>query len=209
MMRPFTLRHIVSLLAVVGATSLLGACGRTLVFAESTGVNLAIKTNATSSTPVEVNFGLNRTVGTIVPPAGQKGNRPNGEAVNMFAGFEINNDYKVGTVGTELTIDTQFASGQAAKTVAGDPALVAKIVNVGNATTFSTSDSSAKLEDWLIPGGRASQRRSDELQKWLIKRYPGRMVRPFDFLGDDELGEFDVGRKVALKDTVLMSTPEK
>ncbi|TMJ26724.1 MAG: hypothetical protein E6G95_12920, partial [Alphaproteobacteria bacterium] len=68
------------LLAAVGAAALLGGCGRTLVFAESDGVNLAVRTNASSNTPIEVNFGLTRTVGTIVPPAGQTGGKPNGEA---------------------------------------------------------------------------------------------------------------------------------
>jgi hypothetical protein len=207
MMRPFTLRQIVTLLAAVGVAALVGGCGRTLVFAENDGVNFAIRTNAASSTPVEVNFGLSRAVGSIVPPAGQKGGRPSGDAVNMFAGFQVDNslvpDKKIDA---DLQIDTQFASGQAAVAVADKPKVVARIINP-NSVTFSSSESSRQLEAWLWPGGKFSQTRSDTLQAWLIKRYPTKRVRPAKFLDDDEDGEYEAGRVAALKDAELMDTP--
>ena len=134
-------RHIfhqmTTLLWVVGVAASVAGCGRTLAFVERDGVNLAIRANASSSPPIEVNFGLNRTVATIVPPTGQSSGQPNGEAVSMFAGFQIQNDYDVTKqqVSADLKIDTQFASGAAAVSVASSPPLVARIVNV-NSTTF-------------------------------------------------------------------------
>ena len=207
MMRPFTLRRIMTLLATAGAVASVGGCGRTLVFAESDGVNLAIRTNPSSDTPVEVNFGLNRTVGTIVPPAGQKSGKPDGEAVNMFAGFQVDNTLDVKKVNADLQIDTQFASGRAAIAVAGQPKVVAQIVNP-NAVTFSSSASSVQLKDWLLPHGALSKRRSDALQAWLRIRYPSKLVRPGRFLENDEEGDYEVGRREALKNEVLMRTPK-
>ncbi len=75
---------------------IVSGCGQTLVFAERDGVNLAVRTDATASVPLEINFGLNRVVGSIVPPVSQTATqqsqpsvRPRGEAVNMFAGFQV------------------------------------------------------------------------------------------------------------------------
>ena len=203
MMRPFTLRRIVPLLAAVGAAALLDGCGRTLVFAESDGVNLAVRTNASSNTPIEVNFGLTRTVGTIVPPAGQTGGKPNGEAVNMFAGFEITNTPPVLTkqVDVDLTIDTQFASGAAAVKVAEDPALAAQIANL-RPVPISTSASAKELRAWLSPDGKFSKTRHAALTDWLNKRYPppAKQVRSYDLFNYDEYEEDRVAALAALRD---------
>jgi hypothetical protein len=207
MIRHFNLRRAAILLVAVGASALVAGCGRTLVFVERDGVNLAVRGDATSSPPIEANFGLNRTVGTIVPPAGQKKDgQPVGEAVSMFAGFQVDNTVNVPKViDADLTIDTQFASGKAAINVAGNPKVVARIVNP-NSVTFSSSDSSTKLENWLMPDGNPSRKRYVALQAWLAKRYPTKVILPPTFLADDEDGEFEVGRRVALKDTQLMNT---
>ena len=134
--RRHTFHQMMTLLWAVGVAASVAGCGRTLAFVERDGVNLAIRANASSSPPIEVNFGLNRTVATIVPPAGQSGGQPNGEAVSMFAGFQIQNDYDVTKqqVSADLKIDTQFASGAAAVNVATSPPLVARIVNVNSTT---------------------------------------------------------------------------
>jgi hypothetical protein len=124
---------------IVGAVAMLfvGGCGHTLVFGEHDGVNFAIRANANSTPPIEVNFGLDRAVATIVPPAGEKSGSPSGEAVNMFAGFQIErfNDITLTKpVAVDLQITTQFASGAAATAVAGSPAVVAQIVKLSGIT---------------------------------------------------------------------------
>jgi hypothetical protein len=123
-------RMMTSLAAIAVAVSVAG-CGRTLVFAERDGVNIAVRANATSAPPIEANFGLNRTIATIVPPAGQVGNnRPDGDAVSMFAGFQVDNTLDpAAPLKADLQISTQFASGNAAIAVANNPPLVAAIVN--------------------------------------------------------------------------------
>lgn len=192
-MMPFlALRRLMTSLAAACTVISVGGCGRTLVFAESSGVNLAIRANANSETPVEVNFGLNRTIGTIVPPAGQKkgGREPDGEAINMFAGFEVNNGAEVGKVDTELTIDTQFASGAAATAVARHPRIVAQIVNV-RPVALSMTQTAKEYRAWLAPGDNLSTRRYDEVQAWLNKKYadPRKRVRPSDLFNSDQYEE--------------------
>lgn len=204
MIFPLTLPRIMTLLAAVGAAVSLSGCGRTLVFAESDGINLAIRMNPSSDTPVEVNFGLNRAVGTIVPPAGQKSGKPDGEAVSMFSGFQVDNTLDVKKVNADLQIDTQFASGQAAILIAGNPKVVAQIVNPTN-LTFSSSDSSTQLEAWLRPGGKLSKKRFEALQGWLTTRYSKRILAA-GILDDDAEGEYEVARRAALKDPTLMSS---
>ena len=67
MMRPFTLRRIMTLLATAGAVASVGGCGRTLVFAESDGVNLAIRTNPSSSICVRARpFAAKGNVATLI-----------------------------------------------------------------------------------------------------------------------------------------------
>jgi hypothetical protein len=123
-------------IGVIVMTSVAG-CGRTLVFGEHDGVNFAIRANSTNTPPIEVNFGLARTIGTIVPPAGEKSGNSTGEAVNMFAGFQVErfNEMTLNKpVGVDLQITTQFASGAAAGEVATNPAVVAQIVRLSGIT---------------------------------------------------------------------------
>lgn len=138
-------RHIFQqtmiLLLAVGIASSVAGCGRTLVFAERDGINFAVRANANSTPPIEANFGLNRTVATIVPPVGESGGQPAGEGVSMFAGFQVENNLNPAKpIDADLKIDTQFASGEAAKSVAGNPAVVAKIVNVRGVTFQRTPE---------------------------------------------------------------------
>ncbi len=202
MMAFLAMRRVMTLLAVGSAATSIGGCGRTLVFAESDGVNLAIRANASSETPVEVNFGLNRTVGTIVPPAGQKkgGRESDGEAVNMFAGFEVNANVEVGKIEADLTVDTQFASGAAAKAVSGNPAVVARIVSL-RPVSMAMTNSAKELRLWLRPNDRLSPTRSAALQKWLDQRYPPpRTVRPFHLYNYEEYEEDRVAALKELRD---------
>jgi hypothetical protein len=121
----------------VAVSIAMGGCGTTLVFGERDGVNLAIRANASSTPPIEVNFGLDRVVTTIVPPAGESGGHPVGEAVNMFAGFQVERygDLDLNKpVGIDIQITTQFASGAAAVSVSGNPAVVNQIVRLNGPT---------------------------------------------------------------------------
>ncbi|MEK7995305.1 MAG: hypothetical protein AAB403_16000 [Planctomycetota bacterium] len=130
---PVNLRQSLTLLAAVGAAVTVAGCGRTLVFIERDGVNLAIRASG-STPPLEVNFGLNRTVATIVPPANEKG-----DAVSMFAGFQVDNTLvPTKALDADLQIDTQFASGKAATAVAGKPRVVALIVDTEAGAKIAT-----------------------------------------------------------------------
>jgi hypothetical protein len=126
------------------------------MFAESDGVNFAIRANAASSPPFEVNFGLNRTVATVVPPNKQSSDgRATGDAVNMFAGFQIDaGGVEVQKIGADVKIATQFASGRAATEVAENPQVVAKITKMGPITvsnfTFGPDANSTLLQAFLL-----------------------------------------------------------
>lgn len=199
--------QIMSLLVVAGTAGLVTGCGKTLVFAERDGVNLAIRSNASSTPPLEVNFGLNRTIATIVPPTGESNGKPDGDAVSMFAGFQVDNTIvPTKPLDADLKISTQFASGKAATTVATQPKVVAQIVNA-RTLTFATSESAKQLELWLWPDEKFSKPRSDKLQDWLTKQYPTKGYLVIDLSGDSKDGELEAVRKAALSDKALMATP--
>ena len=124
------LHRTMTLLAAMSIAAAVAGCGRTLVFVERDGVNFAVRANASSSPPLELNFGLDRVIATIVPPVGETGGQPNGDAVNMFAGFQVvANTDPAKPLAPDVKIDTQFASGAAAKSVAESPVVVASIIN--------------------------------------------------------------------------------
>jgi hypothetical protein len=129
--RSLNLRRMPTVLAAMIVAASVAGCGKTLVFAERDGVNFAVRANATSAPPIEANFGLNRTIATIVPPAGEAGNRPDGDAVSMLASFQIDNtlDPAKAPLKADLEISTQFASGQVATVIAKKPKLAVAIVN--------------------------------------------------------------------------------
>lgn len=194
------LHRVATLAGTVGVVLSLAGCGRTLVFAERDGVNLAVRANPSATPPLGVNFGLERVIATIVPPAGQKDGKPSGEAVSMFAGFQVDatNVNLKNTLNVDLTINTQFASGAAAERVAGNPEAVAKIVSM-RSTTFATSDSAKQFRAWLMPDGVLSNTRNTKLQEWLKNRYPTKEVFPGDLLGDYS-DEYEQAREAALRD---------
>jgi len=130
--RSLDFRRVAAPLAAIGVAASVAGCGKTLVFAERDGVNFAVRANGSSAPPIEANFGLNRTIATIVPPAGETANnKADGDAVSMFAGFQIDNtlDPQKGRLKADLQISTQFASGEAATLVATKPDVVIAIVN--------------------------------------------------------------------------------
>lgn len=118
--------------AASGAIFLLLAsgCGNTLLYSEGTGFNLGIKVNDHPSTPIDVNFGLERELAGVIPAKGNietdaysvKG--PSGEAASLISGFDLRYVNDQGEVikkpfGGTLKIRTQFVSGKAATTIAG------------------------------------------------------------------------------------------
>lgn len=208
MTRRFNIRHAATMLVAAGVAASVAGCGRTLVFAERDGVNLAIRTG-TSTTPLEVNFGLNRMVATIVPPAGEKNGKPDGDAVSMFAGFQIDHTFDPkNPLNPDLEIGTQFASGKAATAIADKPRVVAQIVNA-RVLTFATSDSAKQFRVWLMPDGMPSKNRYVEVDKWLKKRYPTKEIAPGDLYGDSDKDDYETIRKAVLQDTALMKTAAK
>jgi hypothetical protein len=152
----FKFRRIGTLLATIGAAASVTGCGRALLFAESDGVNFAIRANAASSPPLEVNFGLNRTIATVVPPNKQSSDgKATGDAVNMFAGFQVDAGLEGQKIDADVKIASQFASGRAATAVGHDPQVVAKITKIGPPTvlTFGDDGNTALLQAYLNKPG--------------------------------------------------------
>ena len=116
----------------LATTLVLSGCGRTLVFAEQTGFNLSVVVKPSEATPLNVNIGLDRTVASLVPPIHEATPQGtvDGEGVNMFAGFNAHYDPATQPLAGNLHIRTQFASGQVALMIAGDPDTVVRVVNV-------------------------------------------------------------------------------
>jgi hypothetical protein len=114
----------------------LAACQDTVIYGERSGFNLNIRVGEDPKTPVQVNAGLRRLVAAYVPPTDAVGEgdqqRPSGEAVSLFSGFRLR-DYDrtvAAPLGGTLVIRTQFASGLAAQSLAGNPDAVRQVVNV-------------------------------------------------------------------------------
>lgn len=149
------LHRVATLAGTVVVVLSLAGCGRTLVFAERDGVNLAVRANPSATPPLGVNFGLERVIATIVPPAGQKDGKPAGEAVSMFAAFQVDatNVNLKSTLNVDLTINTQFASGAAAERVAGNPEAVARIVRIDPISTYGEDPNTALLLTFLHKPG--------------------------------------------------------
>ena len=132
---------------IVGACMLgVAACGDTLVYGERTGFNLSVEVGQDPATPVNVNIGLRRTVVSVVPPIdsepGEDGQpHPNGEAVSMISGFELTDQPRQNPLDPDLQIRSQFASGEAAVLVSGNPDVVRAIAD----TNFKRSADFASL----------------------------------------------------------------
>ena len=99
------------------------ACERTMVFGESTGLNIGVSVDAAKGTPVEVNTGFKRQVVGIVPSSqNRQGDRTKGEATSMISRFEIGHQGGADTneFNNKVTIRSAFASGEAAVNVIGN-----------------------------------------------------------------------------------------
>lgn len=128
-------KHAGLIAAAIIMAAALNGCSDALVFGEKSGFNLAINVNDDPSTPIHVNAGFERKVGTVVPPLevtkDDKGHSAaSGEAVSLFSGFQLKYDEPgIPTpFSGKLTIRTQFASGLAAQDISNNQAMVAKVV---------------------------------------------------------------------------------
>jgi hypothetical protein len=140
------LRSVIPVSAICMATA---ACQPGLIYGERNSLSIAsVNLNDDVSEPVKVKVGFNRTLASSAPPRGGEGeeqtvNVPDGrsgeksikvrggEAVSVFSKFFLENDNKgqwMG-IGDELTIVTNFASGQAAIDISGNKEVVAALLN--------------------------------------------------------------------------------
>ncbi len=158
------------------------SCTDALVFAENSGFNLGISVNEEPSTPLQVNAGLERTVLAFAPPAGEtttSGGKksPKGEAVSLFSGFRLEDNHANVTQSAfagKLTIRTQFASGIAAQSVAGDIKTVKAITSVG--VSYKPDANSIYLRTYM----NKSTVNMNKLLAWMkLNKVPGKFPEPF------------------------------
>jgi hypothetical protein len=115
-------------LAMLAMSGVLASCGDALIYGEGTKFNLEIGVNSNPAEPVMINAGLQRIVVNYAPPAYGTDpvngvQIPNGEAVSSMSNFLLtDNRTAANPLGGTLEIITQFASGQAARSVAGSAA---------------------------------------------------------------------------------------
>ena len=121
----FLLHSRLRKLAVIFMLIGLNGCGNAILYGEGTNISIAtLKVNNDPATPVQINTGLDRTVAAMAPRQGD-----GEEAMSLLSGFKFKDTKEA--FGT-LTIDTQFASGAAATTIAKQkPALAKSIMNIG------------------------------------------------------------------------------
>lgn len=125
-------RRVAPAALLVIAAGFAAGCQDTLVYGESTAFNLAIHLNDNPQTPIEVNAGLKRHVGEMAPPVAMSEDEGKavGEAVSSFSGFRLRYEEDENSVLLgDLYIRTQFATGKAATTLAGNPAEAVKVMD--------------------------------------------------------------------------------
>jgi hypothetical protein len=173
----------------------LTGCGHTLVFAEQTGFNLSIIAKSSEATPLNVNLGLDRSVGSVVPPIHENTAQGlvDGEGVNMFAGFAAQYDSATQPLAGNLRIRTQFASGQAALAITGDPDAVVRVVNVSDIPLGALTPDSIRPQ--ILPLRRKIRSLSDP-QIFELARELG-LIKPNEALSRSE-AESRIGNELDL-----------
>ncbi len=179
------LKKKIACLVATGLILFVSGCGDTLVFMERTSLSLAaVNLNENVGEPVEVNVGFRRSVISFSPPVGgvevfEGEFVPEGEAVSMLSGFKLAYDPPDGDLlPGDLTIKTQFASGNAAVAIADDPAIANRIMDVD----FLVPPSEALLErrravsQFFAPGADLDQASIDALAR-LMREEPGLHAR--------------------------------
>jgi hypothetical protein len=116
---------------------LTAGCTQTLVFLEDSSFKLGISVNDDPTTPLEVTAGVRRKVLSVTPPKEPMQTGPDGksmvsgEPVNLVSRFDVRYaEGGAGPFGGTLRITNSFASGEAARTVAGDKTAMSAILGV-------------------------------------------------------------------------------
>lgn len=137
---------------LAASLAVLAGCSDALIYGEGTSFNLAISVNNDPALPLSVNAGLHRTVVNLVPPLGGDVSNGNstaarGEAVSSISSFNLTDEGRdTNPLGGTLKIKTQFASGEAAVTIAKQPEAVAFVMRGIYVRATPTKD---KLEAFL------------------------------------------------------------
>lgn len=132
------------LLGALVAVLLVAGCADGLVYGERTAFNLAsVRLNDDPSQPVSIKVGFDRDVVLVAPPIGGKvvekdgddgqHTTARGEAVSQFSTFTIKSTapFLNPTAPADLLqVQTRFASGHAARAIAGEPAVVAAVMGL-------------------------------------------------------------------------------
>ena len=110
---------------IIAGLLIVSGCNQSLIYAEGTNVSLAtIKVNDDVAEPLNINFGLDRSVAAIAPPK-----TIGDESVSMISDFRY--EYKGGEFTGTLKIKTQFASGDAGiALVTNKPKAAAKMAGI-------------------------------------------------------------------------------
>ncbi len=121
----------------LAATVLLSGCGPNLVFYERSAFKLGVSVGEDPTTPLEVNAGLKRSVVSRVPSLKTSdSNSAEAEATSLVSDFDLayDNDGNAASnlMGGKLTINTAFASGNAARALSTKQNKVLALVDVGS-----------------------------------------------------------------------------
>ena len=144
--------------------SLIG-CDRHMVFAERTGFNMLVSAGQDVDRPLAVNIGLERRILAFSPPTkgfaydenGRK--QAKGDAASLLSGFEM--QYKKGgnLFDGQVSINTQFASGMAAREAAKSSALGTGIMAAQSKRAWFRVPSEASLSGLQTRINQAEQER--------------------------------------------------
>lgn len=131
---------IVQTFLLASSIFVLSACGNALMYGEGTNFSLAtVHLNDDPATPIRIVSGLDRTVAALAPRKAQ-----GKEVVNMVSDFDLKHPGSNPFTDT-LSINTEFASGEAALKAAEKPDVAAKIMNFNFVSVASPSELQRKL----------------------------------------------------------------
>ena len=176
-------RKIYFFILVIILPATLQGCSNTLVYGEQSGFNLGVKVDPKKSSPLKVNAGLERTVITNSPPKESDDGKAKGEAASMFSNFDLQYEKDTNPLQGKLTIQTRFASGNAALAIADKPSLVKKVVKKRSDPYVST-ESTRRIAAWVRGANRATN--LPKLRGWVNTELPGTSLLDFRTLKEYE-----------------------
>lgn len=171
---------------LVPAILLASGCTN-LMYGERTGFNLGMFVNSDPAKPVKINAGLERSVGTVAPPVSS-----DGESVSMVSHFSLTQTEGYNLLNEELTISTDFASGEAAT---GLTATQAQSIFDDSVTTFAETDLTRRINGWV---GTNKSANLTTMRSW---------IDTWNTANKTRINEFDIrfGRGFEAERTVLVN----